>query len=119
MDPEITLDAATRLAGFDKPVLLAWAPDDPLFPLADAHRLAGILPNARVETIADSRAFSMIDQPDALAALVAGQVARRPRPLPPERRVRTRPLSTPGQRPRSHGPARLGDERRRNERAST
>ena len=68
---EHTLDAARRLSGFDRPVLLAWAEDDRLFPLADAQRLAGLLPDARVETIAGSRTFSMIDQPDRLAALVA------------------------------------------------
>ncbi len=79
LDPEVTQDAAKRLPGFDKPVLLAWAPDDKLFPLSDAQKLAELLPDARLETIADSKAFSMIDQPDALAALVAdfaGDVAQ-------------------------------------------
>ena len=71
LDSEVTLDAAKRLPGFTKPVLLAWATDDKLFPLADAQRLAKLLPDARVETIADSRAFSMLDQPDRLAELVA------------------------------------------------
>ena len=48
----------------------AWAADDRLFPLADAERLAALLPDARVEVIAGSRAFSMIDQPGRLAELV-------------------------------------------------
>jgi pimeloyl-ACP methyl ester carboxylesterase len=77
MDAGVTLDAAARLTGFDKPVLLAWAPEDRLFPLADAQRLAGVLPRARVEVIAGSRAFSMIDQPDRLAALVAAHLSAR------------------------------------------
>ncbi|HEX2015772.1 MAG TPA: alpha/beta fold hydrolase, partial [Solirubrobacteraceae bacterium] len=72
LDPEVTLDAASRLADFRRPVLLAWAADDRLFPLEHARRLAAILPDARLETIAGSRAFSMIDQPDRLAELVGG-----------------------------------------------
>jgi pimeloyl-ACP methyl ester carboxylesterase len=71
IDKAVTLDAAARLPGFDRPVLLAWGADDPLFPRADAERLAGILPDARLEVIEDSRAFSMIDQPARLAGLVA------------------------------------------------
>jgi pimeloyl-ACP methyl ester carboxylesterase len=71
LDKRITLDAAERLPGFDKPALFAWAPEDRLFPLEHAERLAAAMPDARVETIAGSRTFSMIDQPDALASLVA------------------------------------------------
>jgi pimeloyl-ACP methyl ester carboxylesterase len=78
LDPEVTRDAATRLSGFDRPVLLAWATDDSLFPVEHAHRLAKILPDARVEEIANSRTFSMLDQPDVLAGLVGDFAARRP-----------------------------------------
>lgn len=74
---EVTQDAARRLPGFDRPVLLPWAVKDRVFPLAHAKRLAASLPDARVETIAASRTFSMIDQPDRLAELV-GDFARRP-----------------------------------------
>jgi pimeloyl-ACP methyl ester carboxylesterase len=70
LDNQVTLDAAERLRGFDKPVLIAWALDDKLFPLKDAHRLAERLPDVRVETIPGSRTFPMIDQPDRLAELV-------------------------------------------------
>lgn len=73
---EVTQDAARRLPGFDRPVLLAWATDDRLFPRAHAERLAALLPDARLETIEGSRAFSMIDQPDRLAELV-GEFAQR------------------------------------------
>jgi pimeloyl-ACP methyl ester carboxylesterase len=86
LDNEVTLDAAERLPSFDRPVLLAWATDDKLFPLRDAHRLAERLPDARVETIEASRTFSMIDQPDRLAELVAdfaaAPAARPPRAAP-------------------------------------
>jgi pimeloyl-ACP methyl ester carboxylesterase len=70
LDNRVTLDAAARLGGFDKPVLLAWAVDDRLFPLRDAHRLAAVLPQARIEAIEGSRTFSMLDQPDRLAELI-------------------------------------------------
>jgi pimeloyl-ACP methyl ester carboxylesterase len=76
LDNEVTLDAARRLGAFGKPVLLAWAPDDRLFPLEHARRLAAEVPGARLETIANSRAFSMIDQPERLSALIA-EVAQR------------------------------------------
>lgn len=70
VNPEVTLGAASRLKRFDRPVLLAWGVDDKLFPIRDAQRLAEILPDARLERIEGSRAFSMIDQPDKLAELV-------------------------------------------------
>jgi len=53
-------------------VLIAWARDDRFFPLDHAHRLAAILPNARVEEITDARTFVSWDQPERLADLVAG-----------------------------------------------
>jgi pimeloyl-ACP methyl ester carboxylesterase len=77
IDKALTLDAAARLPAFDRPVLLAWALDDRFFPVEDAHRLAALLPDARVETITDSRAFSMIDQPERLAGLIAEHAAQR------------------------------------------
>jgi pimeloyl-ACP methyl ester carboxylesterase len=68
--PEQLLDNASALAGFDRPVLLAWAPEDRFFPLEHAQRLAAIFPDARVEQIADARTFVSWDQPDRLAELV-------------------------------------------------
>jgi pimeloyl-ACP methyl ester carboxylesterase len=79
IDKRVTLDAAARLRGFERPVLLAWALDDRLFPLESARRLASGIPGARVETIERSRTFSMIDRPDRLAELlVAFATAGRP-----------------------------------------
>lgn len=72
---ELTLDAGPRLAGFDRPVLIAWGADDRrLFPLRDAARLAALLPDARLEPIVDARTYVMLDQPDRLAALI-GELA--------------------------------------------
>ena len=77
LDKELTLDAAARLPGFDKPVLLAWGTDDRLFPTADAHRLAAVLPDARVEEIDGARTLPMVDRPDRLAELI-GEFAAAP-----------------------------------------
>ena len=65
-----TLAAAAALPGFTKPVLLAWASEDRLFPIELAHRLARVLPDARLETIADSYTFIPEDQPQRLVELV-------------------------------------------------
>ena len=65
-----TLEAAERLGSFDRPVLLAWAPEDRFFPIEYARRLAELFPDARVEEIADSRTFVPEDQPERLAELV-------------------------------------------------
>jgi pimeloyl-ACP methyl ester carboxylesterase len=66
-----TLEAAARLPQFTKPALVAWSADDVFFLIEDGRRLAATLPNARLEVIEHARTFSMIDQPDALAGLVA------------------------------------------------
>lgn len=66
-----TLDAAARLPQFTKPALIAWSADDAFFPLDDGRRLAATLPDARLEVIENARTFSMLDQPDVLARLIA------------------------------------------------
>jgi pimeloyl-ACP methyl ester carboxylesterase len=73
-----TLAAAASFGSFDRPVLLAWAEQDRLFPVSLARRLAGLLPDARLVTVADSATFIPEDQPTALAGLIiefAGPVA--------------------------------------------
>jgi pimeloyl-ACP methyl ester carboxylesterase len=67
---------AAELAGFTKPALLAWAADDKHFPLEHARRLAGILPDARLELIHGSRTWVMRDQPEHTARLI-GRFVRR------------------------------------------
>jgi len=68
---QTTLDAAARLPRFTKPALIAWSADDVFFEQGDGRRLAEVLPNARLEVIENARTFSMIDQPDVLAGLIA------------------------------------------------
>ena len=70
VDPGLLLDNAARLAEFDRPVLLAWAPRDPFFPIEGARRLAATFPDARVAEIPDARAFVSRDQPERLAELL-------------------------------------------------
>jgi pimeloyl-ACP methyl ester carboxylesterase len=71
LNRETTVRAGARLPRFTKPALVAWSADDVFFPREDAHRLAEALPNSRLEVIENARTFSMIDQPDHLADLIA------------------------------------------------
>jgi len=71
IDKRDTLSAAEQLRERPLPMLLAWAPDDLVFPLRFAERLAAMVPGARLEQIADSRAFIPEDQPERLAGLIA------------------------------------------------
>jgi pimeloyl-ACP methyl ester carboxylesterase len=77
LNRQTTVQAGERLPRFTKPALIAWSQDDAFFPIEDGQRLAATLPNARLEVIERARTFSMIDQPDALAGLIAGFAARR------------------------------------------
>lgn len=65
------VETGARLQEFTKPALVAWSADDTLFEVEDAGRLADALPNSRLEMIERARTFSMIDQPDVLAGLIA------------------------------------------------
>ncbi|MGH2884630.1 MAG: alpha/beta fold hydrolase, partial [Solirubrobacteraceae bacterium] len=77
LNQETTVRAAERLPGFTNPALIAWSQDDAFFALEDGRRLAATLPDARLEVIRDARTFSMIDQPDELAGLIADFAASR------------------------------------------
>jgi pimeloyl-ACP methyl ester carboxylesterase len=70
INPRYTNEAAERLRDFDRPVLLAWAPEDRFFPFEHARRLAELLPDARIEEIPDSYTFASEDQPERVAELV-------------------------------------------------
>jgi pimeloyl-ACP methyl ester carboxylesterase len=75
MHKRYTLEAAEKLAGFDRPTLLAWAPGDRYFKLSYAERLAAAIPNARLETVEDSKTFVPHDQPERLAGLIREFIA--------------------------------------------
>jgi pimeloyl-ACP methyl ester carboxylesterase len=75
IDSRDTIAAAERLSERPLPTLLAWAPEDLLFPVRFAERLAAMIPGAQLELIAGSRAFVPEDQPERLAQLIAAFVA--------------------------------------------
>lgn len=70
-----TIEAAREFPEFERPVLLVWAEDDFFFPMSSAERLAGAFPGARLERVADSRAFVPIDRLRRLAESIAAFVA--------------------------------------------
>jgi pimeloyl-ACP methyl ester carboxylesterase len=71
MNKRHTLEAAEKLRRSDLPVLLAWAPEDSVFPISYAERLAGEAGNARIVQIPDSKTFVPLDQPRRLAEEIA------------------------------------------------
>ena len=70
LDPTYTLDAAGKLASWDRPALIAWSEKDRFFPIEHAERLAKVIPNARLEWIAGARTFAMEDEPERVAAVI-------------------------------------------------
>jgi pimeloyl-ACP methyl ester carboxylesterase len=78
LDGKVMDDATHRLASFGKPALLAWAPEDRLFPFEHAERLAAILPDVRLETVPDSLTWVMRDQPELIATLIGQFIASTP-----------------------------------------
>lgn len=62
-----TLKAAESFGGFNKPVLLVWAAEERLFPVAIARKLAAMLPDAHLTLVADAYTFIPEDQPAELA----------------------------------------------------
>jgi pimeloyl-ACP methyl ester carboxylesterase len=69
--------ASDRLTRFGKPVLVAWAAEDKVMPIASGRRLAASFPNSRFVEIADSRTLIPVDQPKALADTIAEFVSSR------------------------------------------
>ena len=76
VDARYTIEAAEKLESFDKPVLLAWAEEDKLFPLEYAQRFAAAVPDGTLEVIPDSYTFIAEDQPERLADVIAAFVRR-------------------------------------------
>jgi pimeloyl-ACP methyl ester carboxylesterase len=71
-----TIQADAALAGFERPTLIAWASEDRVFPYRHAERLAQILPNAELVSIADSHTYVPEDQPLVLARHIDGFIER-------------------------------------------
>jgi len=60
-----------KLRYFQSPALIAWPPEDRLFPFEHAVELAGLLPNGRLEAIEDSFTYVSEDQPERLVGLLS------------------------------------------------
>lgn len=71
MNKRYTLEAAEKLRRSELPVLLAWAPEDRLFSLASAQRLANETPNGRLVEIPGASTFVPLDQPQRVADEIA------------------------------------------------
>lgn len=78
LGPVVLTDAAERLAAFGAPALVAFAREDRIFPFRYGVRLAATLPDARLESIPDSRTWIMRDQPELLAGLIREFIATAP-----------------------------------------
>ncbi|WP_067816508.1 alpha/beta fold hydrolase [Nocardia inohanensis] len=65
-----TLEAAKHFPDIDIPILIAWAREEKLFPIADAERLAREFPTATLRFIDDSYTFLPEDQPELLTRAI-------------------------------------------------
>lgn len=63
--------ADTLVSSWDRPALLVWAEDDPVFAPERGRAYAASLPDARFEVVTDSFSFTPEDQPEQLASLIA------------------------------------------------
>jgi pimeloyl-ACP methyl ester carboxylesterase len=69
-EPELMLEAAEALPGFDRPALVVWASEDRVMPPEHGRRLAELLPQGRLVEIPDSYTLIPLDQPGLLAGAV-------------------------------------------------
>jgi len=71
MNKRYTLEAAEKLRSSQLPIRLLWAPEDRVFPISYAERLAGEAGNATLTTIPEARTFVALDQPQRIAEEIA------------------------------------------------
>jgi pimeloyl-ACP methyl ester carboxylesterase len=86
-DPEVLRDTAKVMAGasttavhragatlienWDRPTLLVWSPEDPVFPIDHARRYTVALQRAELVEVDDCFSFTPEDQPAAVAAAIS------------------------------------------------
>ncbi|CRK50962.1 Alpha/beta hydrolase fold protein [Rhodococcus sp. RD6.2] len=61
------LEMSSRMSTFDRPVLVVWAREDRMMPLAHADRLVELYPNATKVIVDDSWTLIPEDQPEVMA----------------------------------------------------
>ncbi|WP_028933194.1 alpha/beta fold hydrolase [Pseudonocardia spinosispora] len=69
-DGDTLLAWSEELRGFDRPVLVVWATQDPLMPREHGPRLARLYPQGRLVEIDDSSTLVPEDQPERLAEVL-------------------------------------------------
>jgi pimeloyl-ACP methyl ester carboxylesterase len=69
--PQVMLDAAAVIPGFDRPVLLVWGEECRFFPLPQARRLAAAFPHAALIPVPGAKTWVPVDNPAALAGAIA------------------------------------------------
>jgi pimeloyl-ACP methyl ester carboxylesterase len=72
------VEICQRLAGFDRPVLVVWTPEDRVQRPEHGRRLVELFPDARLVEIPDSYTLIMRDQPEAFARAIRAFVAATP-----------------------------------------
>ena len=71
-DPHVLVAASESLRDFDRPALIAWAPEDRFFRIELGRRLLATLPHAELVEVPDARTFVALDQPERLTELIDG-----------------------------------------------
>jgi pimeloyl-ACP methyl ester carboxylesterase len=69
--PEVLVEAAGAIPGFDRPVLLIWGDSDEFFPMSLAQRLVSDFPRATLVPVPGAKTWVPIDNPTAVADGIA------------------------------------------------
>lgn len=69
--PQLLIDAAKAIPGFDRPVLVIWGEACKFFPTEYARRLASDFPSATLVTVPGAGTWVPVDDPDAVAGAIA------------------------------------------------
>ncbi|GAA1455919.1 alpha/beta fold hydrolase [Williamsia maris] len=70
-DRQALIADTEKLACFDRPALIIWAPENRMMPAAHGPALAELLPDARLVEIEDSYVLTMLDRPDRTAEVMS------------------------------------------------
>jgi pimeloyl-ACP methyl ester carboxylesterase len=69
--PQLLIDAAKAIPGFDQPVLVIWGEACKFFPTGYARRLASDFPSATLVTVPGAGTWVPVDNPGAVAGAIA------------------------------------------------
>jgi pimeloyl-ACP methyl ester carboxylesterase len=69
-EPQLLVDAATRLPDFRRPALIVWASEDRVMPPDHGRRLTELLADSRLVEIDDGYTLLPLDQPGRLATAI-------------------------------------------------